>query len=89
MLSSPYLVGRFWRLPAIIERRLVGWDLMACPIVPGERTKLSPLCSRPWDGGGDGTEPRGLLGQGWGTFLLPRAIWAFTASFESHTQLST
>lgn len=46
--SSPYLVGRFWRLPAIIERRLVGWGLMACPVVSGERTKLSPLRSRLW-----------------------------------------
>ena len=46
MLSIPYLVGGFWKLPTIIECGLVRWGLTACPVGPGERTKLSPLGAR-------------------------------------------
>lgn len=49
MLSSPYLVGGFWKLPTIIECGFVGQGLDACPVGPRERTGLSPLCARLWD----------------------------------------
>lgn len=29
-----------------------------------------------------------LLGQAWGTFFPPRAIWEFTTSFTGHPKLS-
>lgn len=48
MLNSPYLVGGFWRLPTIIENRLVGGRLITCPVGPGKRTKVSPLCAKLW-----------------------------------------
>lgn len=58
MLISPYLVGGFWKLPTIIERGLVGWRLMTCPVIPGERTKWSLLCARLWGVGREEvTEP--------------------------------
>lgn len=44
--NSPYLVGGLWKLPAIIECGLVGRGLNACPVGPGERTKLSSLRAR-------------------------------------------
>lgn len=46
MLSSPYLVGVFWKLPTIIECGLIGQGFTACPVGPGERTMLSPLRAR-------------------------------------------
>lgn len=49
MLSSPYLIGGFRKLPTIIERGLVGQRCLACPVSPGERIKLSPACARLWD----------------------------------------
>lgn len=65
MLSSPYLlVGRFWKLPTVIECGLVGQGLTACPVGPGERTRLSPLCARLWD-----VERAEMTGPSLGTLL--------------------
>lgn len=64
VLRSPYLVGKFWKLPTIIERGLVGQGLTARPVGPGERTKLSPLCARVEVTGPHPGDLRGDGGQG-------------------------